>query len=190
MDISDFALTLKRGFSRQDMNIVLVGFMGTGKTAVGKALAGRLGLKYVSTDELIEAREKRAIGEIFAQSGEPYFRRVEKTVVAEVSGRDNLVVDTGGGVVLDEDNVRNLKKTGKMICLEATTEKILERTGGTAHRPLLNVPDRPGEIQKRLEARAPFYDRADHHVDTTALTVDEAATKIIDWVQKHGEDKR
>lgn len=162
------------------MNIILVGFMGTGKTAVGEKVAVRLNLRYVSTDDLIIEREKRGINEIFARSGEPYFRRVEKEVVKEVSSRDGQVVDAGGGVVLNEENVHNLKKNGVVICLRASPETVLERTRKYGHRPLLNVSDPLAEIKRLLEFRAPFYARADHIIDTTDLTLDEVVEKVID----------
>jgi shikimate kinase len=163
-------------------NIVLVGFMGTGKTVIAKALSRETGSKYVSTDDLIEEREKKPITDIFSEQGEEYFRKVEKDVVREVSGRTGQVIDAGGGVVLDEENVKNLKKNGVMICLWADPATIWERTRSYGHRPLLEVDDPLGRIKGLLELRRPFYEKADFHIDTTDLdvrTVVERIKKIV-----------
>lgn len=160
------------------MNIVLVGFMGTGKTAIGKLLAKKLEMKYISTDELIEHKERRSINDIFKKSGEPYFRRVEKEVVKKVGELDKFIIDAGGGVVLDKENVQNLKKNGKIICLTATPDAILERTKRYYHRPLLNTKNPKEKIEELLKVRAPFYAQADATIDTTNLTPEEVVQEI------------
>ena len=159
-------------------NIVLVGFMGTGKTAVGKVLAEKLNMRYVSIDGLIESREGRTIKDIFRDDGEPHFRRVEKEVVREISGAAGQVIDAGGGIVLDEENLRNLQKGGIVICLWAEAQTIDERTKGHGHRPLLNVDDPEKSIKDLLESRKPFYKKADFHVDTTGLDISAVAGRI------------
>ena len=159
-------------------NIVLVGFMGTGKTAVTKEIAKRLNMKYISTDDLIEKKEKRAIGDIFSQRGESYFRKVEKEIVKSASMTEGAVIDAGGGAVIDPENVKNLKEKGIVICLWAEPEIILERTKRHGHRPLLNVKGPLGKITELLEKRKPFYERADHHIRTTNLSVDEVADEV------------
>lgn len=164
-------------------NIILVGFMGTGKTAVGKALARRLNMKFVDMDDIIEKREGMNIAKIFAEKGEPYFRSAEKEVTKEISKQSNLVVAAGGGAVIDEENVRNLKSGGIMICLNADTDKILERTKGHVHRPLLNVPDPKSKISELLAKRAKYYARADSQIDTTDLTIDEVVEKISEMLK-------
>ncbi|MGB3057214.1 MAG: shikimate kinase, partial [Candidatus Omnitrophota bacterium] len=93
-------------------NIVLVGFMGTGKTTIAKVLARSLGKKYVNTDDLIESREKKSINDVFKDDGEAYFRKVEKEVIKEASRQADQVIDAGGGVVLDPENMENLRMTG------------------------------------------------------------------------------
>ena len=100
-------------------NIYLVGFMGTGKTAVGKELAKKKKLQFVDLDELIELREKRVISDIFAKNGEPYFRKAEKRVLKEVSKEKKFMVACGGGIVLDKGNIKIMKETGIIICLTA-----------------------------------------------------------------------
>jgi shikimate kinase len=152
--------------------------MGTGKTTIATKLALRLGMRYVSTDNLIEAKEKRTINEIFTNSGEDYFRDVESSVAREVSAMENLVIDCGGGVVLREENMANLKSGGIVVCLTAKPEVIMERTKKYKHRPLLNVEDPKRKILDLLNKRAPFYAKADHIVDTGDLTVRQVVDKI------------
>lgn len=165
-------------------NVVLVGFMGTGKTAIGKRLAHQLKMKYISTDDIIEEKERRPIAEIFAKEGEPYFRKAEKEVVREVSGMDNVIIAAGGGVVLDNENLKNLKVKGILICLNAAAEDILERTKRYTHRPLLNVPDPLGKIRELLAERGPYYRRADYQVDTSGKGADRVADEIRRIIDK------
>lgn len=159
-------------------NIVLVGFMGTGKSVVGKQLARQLKMKFVSTDDIIEEREKKSIAEIFEKSGEPYFRKIEKEAVREVSNLDNFVIAAGGGVVLDDENMANLRKKGVIICLNAAPEKIYERTKLYKHRPLLNVENPIEKIRQLLNLRAPFYAKADYQIDAANKSVKEVAAEI------------
>jgi len=159
-------------------NIILVGFMGTGKTTVGKALAKRLGYRFVDMDDIIEEREGMKISEIFEKKGEQYFRRGESEVAADIPLRSDLVVAAGGGAVINEENVRNMKKNGVMFCLFASPERIFERTKGHTHRPLLNVGDPLGKISELLAKRAEYYARADHRIDTTDLSVNEVVGRI------------
>jgi shikimate kinase len=161
-------------------NIVLVGFMGTGKTTIATKLALRLKMHYVSTDDLIEKKEKRTINEIFTNSGEDYFRDVESGIVREVSAQGNLVIDCGGGAVLREENIAKLKASGIMIALTAKPEVIMERTKKYKHRPLLNVEDPKRKILDLLNKRAPFYAKADHLLDTGELTIGQIIEKIIE----------
>lgn len=167
-------------------NIVIVGFMGTGKTAVAKALARDLGLKYVSVDAVIEEREKRPITDIFRDSGEPYFRKVEKEVVKDLSASGGQVIDTGGGVVLDPDNMTRLKAGGIVVCLWASVQVIHERTSRAGHRPLLNVEDPIGRISELLDRRRPFYEKAEHHVDTDGEKVPAVVEKIKRMIKESG----
>lgn len=160
-------------------NIVLFGFMGTGKTVVGQAAAKRLGMTYMDLDDLIEAREGTTISDIFATHGEPYFRRVESEVAAEAVRLENHVIATGGGVVLNEQNVHTLEQTGVGICLNATPETIFDRVKGRTHRPLLDVEDPPGEIRRLLAHRAPFYARVSHQIDTTGKPIEAVVDEVV-----------
>jgi len=159
-------------------NIVLVGFMGTGKTVVARALSKKFKLKYVSTDELIERKEKRSISDIFAKSGEEYFRKIEKDTVTKASSIENAVIDTGGGVVKDAGNMENLRSKGVIICLLAKPEVILARTKKCSQRPLLNARDPLMKIKELLAERKPFYDKADHHISTDEAGVEKVACEI------------
>ena len=160
-------------------NIVLVGFMGTGKTTIATALANRLKMRYVSTDDMIEKYEKRTINEIFTDSGEEYFRDVESGVVKEASGMENVVIDAGGGAVLREKNMANFKSNGIVICLTADEETVMSRTKKYKHRPLLNVEDPKRKIRELLKKREPFYAKADHCIDTGKLTVKQVVEEIV-----------
>lgn len=165
-------------------NITLVGFMGTGKTAVARRISKRLKMMYVSTDDMIEKRAGKSINDIFAQDGEPHFRKLEKEAVREAASMENAVIAAGGGVVLDDENISNLKKGGVVVCLWASPEDIFERTKSYAHRPLLNVPDPLGKIRELLERRAPYYKKADCEVDTSGKSADDVTEEVIRIAEK------
>ncbi len=163
-------------------NIVLVGFMGTGKSSVGKKLAYKLRRRLVNTDDLIERKTGMVIGDIFRQKGESYFRRKEREVIKEVSRLDDVVIDAGGGVVINEENIRDLKENGIIFCLNADAETILRRTRHESHRPLLNVENPLLEIKRLLGQREKYYKRADYQIDTSGKSIEEVAARIIEIV--------
>ena len=179
-------------------NIYLVGFMGTGKTAVGRELVkkkNRLenrGLasnsqsqwQFIDLDELIELKEKRAIQDIFAKEGEPYFRRIEQETLKEVSKEKKFVVACGGGIVINKNNIKIMKDTGIIICLTASPSVILKRTSGYLHRPLLNVADPKKQIELLLKLRAPYYAKAHKTINTSKISVKEVVNKIIKIISK------
>lgn len=160
-------------------NIYLVGFMGTGKTTVGRELARKKKRNFVDLDELIELRERRTVPDIFAKEGEPYFRRIEKQALKEVSREKKFVVACGGGIVMDKENIRIMKETGLIVCLTASPDVILERTKHYYHRPLLNVSNPKKQIELLLKLRAPYYAQADKTIDTSKISVKEVLSKII-----------
>lgn len=160
-------------------NIYLVGFMGTGKTVVGKQLAKKKKWRFMNLDDLIELREKRLIADIFAKEGEPYFRRAEKKALKEVAKEKKFVVACGGGIVINPENIQTMKESGVVICLTARPEVILKRTSGYVHRPLLNVKNPKKQIELLLKLRAPYYARADKIIDTSLASVREVADKIL-----------
>ncbi len=153
--------------------------MGAGKSVTARKLAGILKRESVSTDEAIEEREKRPIPQIFKDSGEAYFRGVEKAIVAEFSQRNNLIIDCGGGVVLSQDNIDNLKQNGVMFYLKAAPEVVYERVKNEKHRPLLNVADPQAKIKELLDARQPLYAKAHYTIDTSRKTVDQVVDEIL-----------
>lgn len=160
------------------MNIYLVGFMGTGKSVVGHELARQKKWKFMDLDRLIELREKTAISDIFAQKGEPYFRKAETKALKVVAKEGNFVIACGGGIVTREENILAMKETGVIICLSATPAVIIKRTSGCAHRPLLNVPDPKKQIETLLKFRAPYYALADRTINTSRLSPKEVVRKI------------
>lgn len=161
------------------MNITLIGFMGTGKTTVGRILAERLGYTFVDIDSVIEKEQGVTISHIFSELGEAYFRMLERDKIKELCRGEGLVISAGGGAVLDTRNVDDLRVSGPVVCLSAKPEEILKRVGGTDTRPLLQVPDPLAKIIEMLEARAPFYARADCTIDTSGLSPQEIAGIII-----------
>lgn len=161
-------------------NLILVGFMGTGKTSVGKAVAERLGFDYIDTDDMVEAAAGKTITEIFADDGEPRFREYETDAIRSLVALERHVVSTGGGCVLREENWEAMREAGVVVCLAASPETIFERVRRETHRPLLQTPDPLGKIKTMLEDRAPRYALADHTIDTSGLTVDEVTERLLD----------
>lgn len=162
-------------------NIVLTGFMGTGKTTVGRALAERLGRELIDTDAVIEARHG-PISTIFAEQGEETFREIERGVAAELADQSSLVVSTGGRMMLDEANAATLGSTGVVFCLTATAAEIHHRVvidGSAAERPLLAVPDPLARIDELLAERASGYS-VFTQIDTSGRSPDTIAADIID----------
>ncbi len=166
------------------MNIVLTGFMGTGKSKIGKRLAAELRMGYLDTDELIEKREKDSISAIFRKRGEEYFRCMETKVVKEVALLDNSVISTGGGAVLREENMRMLKKNAFIVCLFASPEVILKRTKGSEERPLLEVDNQKKRIEELLAIRRPYYEKADLKIDTSTLDSKKVVVEIVKFLER------
>ena len=171
------------------MKIILTGFMGSGKTAVGKELARMLGYLFVDTDDLIEDREGKPISLIFKEKGEDYFRRIECETVKEVSLKRNIVVATGGGVIKNRKNVENLRSGGIIIWLKAEPGIILKRIateGGK--RPLLDVAEPLKEIKNLLAEREGLYKQADVVIDTDYITSGEIAREIMEKLSLDMQD--
>lgn len=164
-------------------NIILTGFMGTGKTAVGKELAQLLDLKLIDVDTEIEKSEKMTINDIFKQFGEPRFREIETDMIKKISRKKNVIISTGGGAVLKQENMDALRKTGIIICLMATPETILKRTSINSDRPLLKVENPFEKINELLNFRRPFYEKADIIIDTEHKTPLQIAEEIIERVR-------
>ncbi|HOA72460.1 MAG TPA: shikimate kinase [Phycisphaerae bacterium] len=168
------------------MNLVLVGYRGSGKTTVGRALAERLGWPFLDTDQLIEQRMGKTIREIYADRGEPGFRELEAEVVAEAARLDRHVISTGGGVVLREDNVRALRATGQLIYLTAPPEILWHRIYGDAHRHVTRLPMDPKtglqQVRNALIERDPIYRQASHWiVDTHGCDIESVLNRVL-WL--------
>lgn len=153
--------------------------MGSGKTVTGKALAESLDYAFVDLDAEIQKTEGRSISDIFAQSGEPYFRDVEFSVLERFSKQSSQVVATGGGIVLRPGNVECMKKSGKVVLLKASAECLWQRVRYSKDRPLLNKPDPFGTLRQILNDREFYYEKAsDLSVLTDGKSADEVATEI------------
>jgi shikimate kinase len=159
--------------------VYLIGMMGSGKTATGKALADLLNYTFVDLDAEIQAKEGRAISEIFAGSGEPYFRDVESAALESFSKKKEQVIATGGGLVLREKNVKLMRKTGEVVLLKASAESLWQRVQYSKDRPLLNKPDPFNTLRQILSDREIFYEKACHFsVPTDGKTADDVASEI------------
>jgi shikimate kinase len=163
------------------VNLVLIGYRGTGKSTIGKLVAAELDMPYISLDEEIVRRAGRSIPELVSAHSWDYFRDLESAVVADFANRDGLVLDTGGGVITRPSNVEQLRDSGMVFLLEATVADIVERIGGDTERPSLSGSKSfTEEVEEVLEARRPLYESAAHAViNTSALSADEAASEII-----------
>lgn len=163
-------------------NIVLTGFMGTGKTAVGKELARMLQMELVDIDSEIERSQKIAISDIFRDFGEKHFRDLETDMIRKYSKGSNMIISTGGGAVLREENMGALRENGVIFCLSASPETILERTKGNDERPLLKCEDPLSRIKELLGLRRPFYEKTGIVIDTedkTPLGIAEEIAEIF-----------
>lgn len=162
-------------------SIALIGFMGTGKTAVGKALAKRLDKEFIELDALIERKTGKTIPEIFQQDGEVAFRELEIEVTKEVSRKKNVVIAGGGGVVLNKINIDRLSEECQIVYLTASPEVILKRISGDGdERPLLKVADKILTIKELLRFRKPFYERAaDMRINTSRLNIGSVVEQIL-----------
>ncbi len=164
-------------------NIVLIGFMGSGKSSVARELARRLKRELVTTDGLIEVREGKKINDIFKTRGESYFRKVERGIIKEVSGRKGVIIDCGGGVVLDPANLSDLKINGIVFYLQARPDVIYERVKHESHRPLLQSPDPLGCINELYQQRLPLYNQADYIIDANGASIEGSVVEILKKIQ-------
>jgi len=160
-------------------NIVLLGFMGTGKSIVGRRLAVELGYRFADTDQIIEEKVHKKIDRIFAEEGESRFRQLESETVRDVSRWDGYVISTGGGVPLQEENLKALSENGILVSLKARPEVILRRVRRRlGKRPLLRGPHPLSRITRLLSEREPFYDRAVFSIDTSDVDIQESVRRI------------
>ena len=160
-------------------NIVITGFMGTGKSSVGRLVAERLGRAFVDMDLLIEEREGCSIAEIFATRGEPDFRTVERELCRELAARSDLVIATGGGALIDPPNREVMGSSGVLFCLQCEPEEILRRLALAEDRPLLDVGDRRPQIEALLAQRRKAYAQIPHQIETTDKEIEQIAEEVI-----------
>lgn len=154
--------------------------MGVGKSAVGSCLKEKTGLDQFETDELVESKLKLSIPEIFSKHGEKRFREAEAEALQSITAHKQAIVVTGGGIVLREENVGLLKRLGTIVWLDADEETLFERASRKGDRPLLQAEDPRKTFSQMLQARRPVYAKiANIRVDTSRLTADEVAVKIL-----------
>ena len=161
------------------VNLYLIGIMGVGKTTVGKLIAEEIGYRFIDTDEVIIKAAGKSINEIFAENGEAEFRKLESDVLAQVCAYTKLIVATGGGIVMQQQNWSYLHH-GLIIWLDAPVEIILQRLAEDHTRPLLQDADMESKLRSLIEQRQPMYSQADLHITINATeTPAEIATRIL-----------
>ena len=173
------------------MNLTLIGYRATGKTTLAKLLARRLGWDWIDADVEIERVAKKTIAEIFAEDGEPAFRDLEAQVIADLSGRDNLVIAAGGGAPLREESRKAMRAGGRVVWLQASAETIHARMTGDAttatRRPSLTDRGPLDEIVHLMSAREPIYRESAHvEIDTDAKSLESLVDEILDRVEVNG----
>jgi shikimate kinase len=166
-------------------NLVLIGFMGSGKSTVGHIAAHELGLQFVDVDREIEEREGMSISDIFSKLGEEKFRDLESEMIRELSLRKDQVLATGGGAILRPINIENLKNTSVLVLLHVDAATAHMRTKDHHHRPLLNCTDSQQLIQDLLESRRALYDSIPNTVETVGRTPHEVARAVIRIYRSH-----
>ena len=162
-------------------NFVLIGFMGCGKSSIGRRLAALTGHRFVDTDDQIVQSEGRSIAEIFASEGEEHFRELEKRTVENLVGVCGIILSCGGGLILRQENRENVKKIGIVAWLDADPDILFERASRSGKRPLLQTENPRETFDRLLDMRREFYTAAaDFRLDSTALSHDEAAQRLLD----------
>lgn len=167
-------------------NLILCGFMATGKSSVGKRLAAVLDYDFLDMDAAIESEEGVSIAQIFSSRGEAAFRRLESRMVERIEGLSRCVIATGGGTVANPQNLEKLLRCGTLIHLTADIQTILLRAGTGDDRPMLREGDRTERVRRLMEQRAPAYAQADMAIDTSSLTIDEVVRLIVDSLRGIG----
>jgi shikimate kinase len=177
------AKSAKPKVKSESSSVVITGFMGTGKTTVGRIVANKLEREFVDMDNVIAAKEGRSIREIFQTRGEDYFRARESELCSELASRTNLVIATGGGALIDAGN-RERFRDAFVVCLDANAAEIIKRLDGNLDRPLVAGDDPAARIEQLLSARQAAYARVKTHVDTDARSPVEVAEEIVSAFQE------
>lgn len=170
---------MKQISKRDRPNIYLIGFMGVGKSAVGRALAKALGMRFIDSDQCIEKQAGKSIKRIFDEDGEPAFRAMEKEFIADGHPQQGIVVACGGGLPLQEGMSGLLTARGVVICLFAQPETIIRRTVGNPKRPLLNVEDPEQRVRQLMQEREPIYLNTGIGISTESRTIPEVVKNIM-----------
>lgn len=161
-------------------NVVLIGFMGSGKSSVGKVLADKLERNFIDMDDEIEVGEDKSINEIFDAYGEDHFRELETSYLEKLLTKKNKVIATGGGVILKEENISILKRIGTVVFLHTPYEQLLNNLRGDTKRPLLKDEDHSATIKNLLNLREPIYFEASNMIiQTKDKTIEEIADEIV-----------
>ncbi|MEK7449043.1 MAG: shikimate kinase [Planctomycetota bacterium] len=174
------------------MNIVLIGFRGVGKTTVGKILARKLGMDFIDSDDYIEQKYGLAVSEFFRGRGESFFRLLESDAITELSKFDSRVISVGGGAILKYRNIKNLKRHGVILLLQADCDTVFRRLQADICTPRQRPPltaqtDLYTEIKEVMEFRKPYYERAaDYTIDTTSKNVDNVIAEILEIMKEAG----
>ncbi|WP_274377591.1 shikimate kinase [Desulfotruncus arcticus] len=177
-------LRLKNNIARK--NVVLIGFMGTGKSTLGRQLARRIGYDFIDTDLAIEEVTGKTVEKIFRKDGPIRFRSEENLLARKLSVRSGLVIATGGGMVLNSENVNLLKQNGVLIGLKAEAEIIFSRVRNKRRRPLLRRGNLRENVERLLREREGAYDAADFTIDTGKLSFGEALNEIHSYLKQEG----
>lgn len=166
---------------QRSRNLILIGFMGTGKTTIGKRVASSLGFRFVDTDQRIAKKAGKSIPKIFEEEGEEGFRAIETDVLRECAAKSDQVISTGGGIVTRPENLEILPEAGYVIWLKASPETIYERVRRNRNRPLLQVDDPMATIRDMLEQRSGLYEKAmDFSISTDGLSLDETCFGVTE----------
>ena len=170
------------------MNIVLIGYRGSGKSTVGSQLAARLKMRFVDIDDLIEKRQAVSISDIVTSHGWGHFRKLERDTIEEISKEDHLIIAPGGGAVLDTDNVKALGRNGTLIWLKADRRTLLKRlnldSGTNTRRPTLTGKGTSEELKEVISLREPIYERVSEiQIDTSTLDVETVVEKVLTVVK-------
>ncbi len=154
----------------------ITGFMGSGKTTVGQALAKKNGFRVIDVDQWIEEKEQQVIKDIFAEKGESYFRQLETSALEVIDG-DKLIITTGGGIIMKQQNRKIMKKNGVVIYLQCELDEVLRRLEGDDSRP--NLRGDRKQIEQLFETRKPYYEEADISIDTTGKSVEQIVEELM-----------
>lgn len=167
-------------------NIILIGFMGTGKSTIGRILTQNLGYPLIDTDQTIETEQNCTISEIFEKSGEEAFRNIESQTLHKLKNHSRHIISTGGGIIGRLENRQILRELGYVVWLSATPQEIHKRTARNNNRPLLNQEDPENFIRTLLEKRTPYYQETAHlKIETDQLSFEEVATGILESARYH-----